>query len=161
MITNKEIPVKSGLSNQLTHLSVIVGTDPAYGGDILCIELIPEVNYNFQLKLTAGWLILLTLSWGHLFYKRRQLQRMGQGYIYTQQFLHPLFVVYPMLKLVSHASVLYLMGICYQEDHINPTLIRYLMMVNITSETIFWSLFYAIQYLTVSGYGNVHWSVSR
>jgi DNA-binding sugar fermentation-stimulating protein len=64
-----------------------------------------------------------------------------------------MFLIYPLLKFTFHVSTCQMLSLCYQNCQISSTYIRYLMMVQITCETIFWSIFYAFQYLTISGFG--------
>jgi hypothetical protein len=86
------------------------------------------------------------------------VKKVGAQY-HQLQFLQPLFIAYPILKLIYHGCTLYVMSYCYKPTKLNSTFLRYLMMTQITCETIFWPLFYAFQYLTISGFGTIKFSV--
>ena len=64
-----------------------------------------------------------------------------------------MFIIYPLLKFIFHISTIQILAQCFEPTFINTTYNRYLMMVQITCETVFWSIFYAFQFLTISGFG--------
>ena len=75
------------------------------------------------------------------------------------QFLQPLFVIYPILMFINSYCTLYIMSMCYNSKKLSGTFVRYLMMTQITCQTIFWALFYCFQYLVISGYGTMRFQV--
>ena len=77
------------------------------------------------------------------------------------QFMQPMFVFYPILKVIVNITVLFTIRVCFTEQRVNFTFLRYTMMLQITLETIFWSIFYAFQYLTISGYGLINFQLTR
>lgn len=72
-------------------------------------------------------------------------------------------MIYPLLKFGTSLSVLFMMHDCYSDPETSSAsvLSRYLLMIEMTCSTVFYSLFYALEYMSMAGFGIVSFSVTR
>jgi hypothetical protein len=81
------------------------------------------------------------LAWNN----KRVRERIRNDFL-TQnlQVIQSVQVIYPVLKAASNLAVLYVMAQCYKPEKLSTTFIRYLMMIQITCDTLFWAIFYSL-----------------
>jgi len=62
--------------------------------------------------------------------------------------------IFPLLKALSAISVAWVMSYCFDPElpKSSSSFIRYLMLVQITCDTIFWALAYGVLFLFISGF---------
>lgn len=139
---------------------MIVATDLTSDGDLFCVELLPGISYNAQLAFAIMWgLAAFLLIWYNHRVKRDVNFRAWSHY----QSQQPLFVIYPLLKFGTSISVLLMMRDCKGGPGASSAsvLSRYLLMIEMTCSTVFYSLFYALEYMSMAGFGIVSFSVTR
>ena len=124
----------------ITHLRIrnlIILTDPTINGDLLCHE-VTNISYYSELVLLSLWsLALIVFMINNKYVKKRIAHQVDH-----LQFMRQLILAYPILKVFIHFSIFYNVRIClYEPDSAISWAMRYVMMIMITSDTVFWALF--------------------
>ena len=91
---------------------------------MLCMELLPETSWTFQFWLMIGYGLLTVL----LFLHNRQVHKsVGERYV-DLQYVQPVWIFLPLVKVVMAASTLYQMTFCYSAGSLGITAVRYMAL---------------------------------
>ena len=99
----------------------------------------PELTFYFQIMLTFAYIVFV----GALYFRNRKVAKAVGDRNDSNEFSQPFFIVLPALKMLTEVCVLWTLNLCFQEDGINITVLRYLTLAEVAFQTVFWAIFCA------------------
>ena len=121
----------------------VISTDPVSGGDLRCGETIPDKTLLLYSVFFVLWVITTIVIFVNNWIVRRNT---FPFFVPNDQhaFIQPMYSILPMIRVVSLGATAICMLTCERANFqtFDNSLMKYVMMIQITGDTIFWTLFF-------------------